>query len=80
MRLNGPKAKICFKLDSNRLLIAFFDPIPAVRFNRRNNSIQIRTQCLNLIKYGQKRPDFVVFFIIFEIICRFQYNSSFSIK
>ena len=48
MPLNQPKAKICFKSDSNRLLINFFDPIPAVRFNRSDNSIQIQTQILNL--------------------------------
>ena len=36
-QFNRPKAKIRFKSDSNRLLINFFDPIPAVRFNRRDD-------------------------------------------
>ena len=43
MRFNGPKAEIRLKSDLNCLLINFFDPIPAVGFNRRNDSIQIRT-------------------------------------
>ena len=43
MRFNRPQAKICFKSDSNRLLIDIFDPISAVRFNHRDDSIQIGT-------------------------------------
>ena len=43
MRSNPPKVKICFKSDSNRLLIDFFDPISADRSTRRNDSILIRT-------------------------------------
>ena len=47
MRFNRPQAKIHFKLDSNRVLIDFFDPISAVRFNRRDDTIRIRTQISN---------------------------------
>ena len=65
MRLNRPQAKIHFKSDLNRLLIDFFDPIPAVRFNCHDDSIQFQTQILNpnsnyikdrsnLVKNGQK--------------------------
>ena len=43
MRFYRPKAKIRFKSDLNRLLIDLFDPIPAIRFNRRDDLIQIRT-------------------------------------
>ena len=43
MQSNGPPAKFRFKSDSNCLLINFFDPISAVRFNRRDDSIRIRT-------------------------------------
>ena len=43
MRSNRPQAKFCFKLDLNRLFIDFFDPISAVRFARRDDSIRIRT-------------------------------------
>ena len=43
VRFNRPKAKIFFKSDSNRLLIYFFDLIPAVRFHRCDDSIRIRT-------------------------------------
>ena len=41
MRLNPPWAKFCLKLDSNRLLINFYDPIIAAGYTRRNDSIQI---------------------------------------
>ena len=89
MRFNRPKAKIRFKSDSNRLLIDFFDPISAVRFNRHYDTIRFGTQILNLnsnwwnsiknwsnlFKNGQKRPDFVVFVIIFNIIHHFRLNS-----
>ena len=84
MPFNRPKAKIHFKSDSNHLLIDFFNPIPAVRFNRRDASIQIRTQIsnsnyienwLNLIANGRKRPAFVIFVVIFNIICRFRLNT-----
>ena len=81
------KPKFIFKSDSNHLLINFSDPIQAVRFNRRDDSIRIRTQILNpnsnyienwsnIIQNGRKQPDYV----IFNIIHRFQYNLSFSIK
>ena len=36
MRLDQPLAKFRLKLDSNRLLIDFFDPIPAAQFTHRN--------------------------------------------
>ena len=43
MQLDRPQAKFHLKLDLNHLLITFFDPIPAARFSRRDDSIQIRT-------------------------------------
>ena len=43
MGSNRPKAKICFKSDSNRLFIDFFDPISELRSTSRDNLIQIRT-------------------------------------
>ena len=41
---NRPQAKFCLQSDSNSLLIDFFDPISAVRFTRRDDSIWIRTR------------------------------------
>ena len=87
MRFNRPQAKIHFKSDSNRVLIDFFDLISTVRFNRRDDTIRIRTQISNpisnyienwsnLVENGQKRPDFN----IFDINRCFRYNLSFSIK
>ena len=49
MRSNRSQAKDRFKSDSNHLLINFFDPIPAVRFNYRDDSIQIRTIYIELL-------------------------------
>ena len=43
MRLNQPQANICFKSDSNRLLIDFFYPISAVRSTRGDDLIRIQT-------------------------------------
>ena len=43
MQFNQPKAKICFKSDSNRLLIDFFDPNLLLDFesSRRNRFQQM---------------------------------------
>ena len=43
MRSNQPQVKIHFKWDSNRLVIDFFDPIPAVQSTCRGDLIQIWT-------------------------------------
>ena len=43
MRSNRPQAKYCFKSDSNRLFVNFFDPISAVQFNSCDDLIQIGT-------------------------------------
>ena len=77
MQFNRPKAKICFKSDSNLLLIDFFDPISAVQLNRPNVSIRIRTQISNpnsiyiknwsnSIENGWKQTDFIVFCVIID--------------
>ena len=74
MQFNQPKARICFKLDSNWLLIKFFYPISGVC---RDDSIQIQTQISNLnliyiknwsntIENGRKQTDFVVFIVVFN--------------
>ena len=49
MRFNRPQANIRFKSALNRLLIDFFDPIPAVRFNHRDDLIQIQTHRIRII-------------------------------
>ena len=65
MQLDQLRAKFHFKSYLNQILINFYDPIPAVRFTRRDDSIQIRTiyiesssMCIenwsNLIEIGQK--------------------------
>ena len=47
MQLNRPKAKICFKLDLNRLLVDFFDPKSSPDLIKILATIWIRTQILN---------------------------------
>ena len=44
MRLNGPQAKICYKSDSNRLLINFFDPKSSPDLIEIVATIQIQTR------------------------------------
>ena len=48
MRSNRPQAKFCFKLDSNRILVDFFDPISAARYTRQDDSIQ--NWIINILK------------------------------
>ena len=43
MGLDQLQAKFLLKSDLNNLLIDFFNPIPAARFTRRDDWIQIRT-------------------------------------
>ena len=57
MQSNRPQAKFQFKLDLNRLLIDFFDPIPAVPSTRRDDLIRSRT---NISKNNQNRSTFSI--------------------
>ena len=53
--MQSNRLQVCnrFKLDLNWILIYIYDPIPAVRFTRCDNSIRIRIQIsiLDLILY-----------------------------
>ena len=66
MQFNRPQAKICFKSDSNCLLIDFFDPISVVLSTHRDNSIRIQTI------YIESEPKLI------EINWLFRYKSTFS--
>ena len=90
MWLNRPKAKICFKSDSNQLLIDFFAPKSSPDSIEIVATIQIWTHILNpnliyienwskLIKNGRKRTDFVIFVVVFDKNWIFQsFNRTFG--
>ena len=78
MRSNRPQVKIHFKVNSNCLLIDFFDPIQAIQFTRRDDSIRFRTIYIknslihiknrsNLIKNGLKRTYFIILAVVFDM-------------
>ena len=88
MQLNRTQAKICFKSDSNRLLINFFDPklspdlikiIVTIRIWTRicsKKSIYIQNSS-NLIKNGSNLIENVKNQVVFD---HFRLKSTFSIK
>ena len=71
MWLNRPKAKICFKSDSNQLLIDFFAPKSSPDSIEIVATIQIWTHIWNpnliYINFYQKLVNFVIFVIVFNI-------------
>ena len=86
MRFNQLKAKICFKADSNSLLSTFsirFQPSNLMNSNSDTDFesklyqkfVQFNRNWSNLIENGRKRPDFVIFVINFDKICRFRFNN-----
>ena len=80
MRLNQPKAKIPLKSDSNRILIEFFDPISAVRFNRRDEfDLNSDTDFESKFELYRKLVEFNRKWLKTTGFRHFRYKSSFSI-